>query len=147
MPRWRICSAFMFGRTAAISAASAPTRVKTRMWWRMVRMRSTSIAGESFRDAASAGDIAAAAPARQGSERLSLSGQPLAHGAERRRVVTPARKRGAPMDLKDKSLLREQCFVGGQWIGTPAIAVTDPATAGVIARVPRFGAGETRDAI
>jgi succinate-semialdehyde dehydrogenase/glutarate-semialdehyde dehydrogenase len=51
------------------------------------------------------------------------------------------------MDLKDKSLLREQCFVGGEWIGTPDIAVTDPATGGVIARVPRFGAVETRAAI
>jgi len=51
------------------------------------------------------------------------------------------------MDLKDKSLLREQCFVGGEWIGTPDIAVTDPATGGVIAGVPRFGAAETRAAI
>jgi succinate-semialdehyde dehydrogenase/glutarate-semialdehyde dehydrogenase len=51
------------------------------------------------------------------------------------------------MDLKDRSLLREQCFVGGDWIGTPATAVTDPATSAVIAKVPRFGAKETHAAI
>src|SRR5258707_58640 len=51
------------------------------------------------------------------------------------------------MDLKDISLLREQCFVGGEWIGTPATAVTDPATGAVIAKVPRLGADETRAAI
>ena len=47
------------------------------------------------------------------------------------------------MNLKDKSLLREQCFVGGQWIGTPGIAVSDPAIVDVIAEVPRFGTAET----
>ena len=51
------------------------------------------------------------------------------------------------MKLKDPSLLREQCFVGGQWIGTPETAVTDPATDETIAKVPRFGTAETRDAI
>ncbi len=51
------------------------------------------------------------------------------------------------MELKDPSLLREQCFVGGRWIGAPGIDVTDPATGSVIARVPRFGEAETRDAI
>jgi succinate-semialdehyde dehydrogenase/glutarate-semialdehyde dehydrogenase len=51
------------------------------------------------------------------------------------------------MQLKDQALLREQCFVGGAWIGTPQIAVTDPANGDTIARVPSFGAAETRDAI
>jgi len=51
------------------------------------------------------------------------------------------------MDLKDPSLLREQCYVGGAWIGTPATDVTDPATGEVIARVPRFGGAETKQAI
>jgi succinate-semialdehyde dehydrogenase/glutarate-semialdehyde dehydrogenase len=51
------------------------------------------------------------------------------------------------MKLKDPSLLRQQCFVGGQWIGTPETEVTDPATGEVIARVPRFATAETRDAI
>jgi succinate-semialdehyde dehydrogenase/glutarate-semialdehyde dehydrogenase len=51
------------------------------------------------------------------------------------------------MQLKDSSLLREQCFVGGKWIGTPETAVTDPATGATIAKVPRFGADETSEAI
>src|SRR5262245_60691538 len=51
------------------------------------------------------------------------------------------------MQLRDPDLLRQQCFVGGKWIGTPETDVTDPATGAVIARVPRFGTAETRDAI
>jgi succinate-semialdehyde dehydrogenase/glutarate-semialdehyde dehydrogenase len=51
------------------------------------------------------------------------------------------------MKLKDPGLLREQCYVGGQWVGTPETAVTDPATGETIAKVPYFGAAETRDAI
>ena len=51
------------------------------------------------------------------------------------------------MQLRDPSLLREQCYVGGAWVGDPATAVTDPATGEAIARVPRFGAAETRRAI
>jgi succinate-semialdehyde dehydrogenase/glutarate-semialdehyde dehydrogenase len=49
--------------------------------------------------------------------------------------------------LKDPSLLREQCFVNGAWIGSPETEVTNPATGDVIARVPRFGAEEARTAI
>jgi succinate-semialdehyde dehydrogenase/glutarate-semialdehyde dehydrogenase len=51
------------------------------------------------------------------------------------------------MQLRDPSLLRQQCFVGGKWIGTPATDVTDPATGNVIARVPLFGGAETKEAI
>ena len=51
------------------------------------------------------------------------------------------------MRLKDPTLLRQQCFVGGEWIGVPATDVTDPATGAVIARVPYFGTAETKDAI
>ena len=51
------------------------------------------------------------------------------------------------MQLKDPTLLREQCFVGGKWIGTPETEVTDPATGAVIARVPRFGTAEAKAAI
>ncbi|MCR4283312.1 MAG: NAD-dependent succinate-semialdehyde dehydrogenase [Bauldia sp.] len=51
------------------------------------------------------------------------------------------------MQLKDPTLLRQQCFVGGKWVGKPEIDVTDPATGAVIAKVPRFGVAETRDAI
>jgi succinate-semialdehyde dehydrogenase/glutarate-semialdehyde dehydrogenase len=51
------------------------------------------------------------------------------------------------MELRDPLLLRQQCFVGGKWIGTPETEVTDPATGAVIARVPRFGGAETKAAI
>ncbi|MEX0697391.1 MAG: NAD-dependent succinate-semialdehyde dehydrogenase [Dongiaceae bacterium] len=51
------------------------------------------------------------------------------------------------MQLKDPTLLRQQCFVGGKWVGEPQTDVTDPATGAVIARVPYFGMAETRDAI
>ena len=51
------------------------------------------------------------------------------------------------MRLKDPALLREQCFVGGRWVGTPATAVTNPATGETLASVPRFGQAETKDAI
>ena len=51
------------------------------------------------------------------------------------------------MELRDPSLLRQQCFVGGKWVGTPATEVTDPATGAAIAKVPHFGTAETRDAI
>ena len=51
------------------------------------------------------------------------------------------------MKLKDPALLREQCFVGGKWIGKAETDVTDPATGAVIARVPKFAGAETRDAI
>lgn len=52
--------------------------------------------------------------------------------------------------LKDKTLLRGQCFVDGRWIDGAqgaAINVTNPATGEVIGTVPRLGAEETRAAI
>jgi succinate-semialdehyde dehydrogenase / glutarate-semialdehyde dehydrogenase len=51
------------------------------------------------------------------------------------------------LELNDQTLLRQHCFVGGEWIGTPEIAVTDPATGDIIGRVPRFSVAETRHAI
>jgi succinate-semialdehyde dehydrogenase/glutarate-semialdehyde dehydrogenase len=51
------------------------------------------------------------------------------------------------MDLKDPTLLRRQCLVGGAWVGTPETDVSDPASGAVIGKVPRFGAAETRTAI
>lgn len=53
----------------------------------------------------------------------------------------------AGLKLNDSSLLKEQCFIGGAWVGTPTTEVRDPASGEVIARVPRLGAAETRDAI
>ena len=51
------------------------------------------------------------------------------------------------MKLSDSGLLRQQCFVGGAWVGKPERGVTNPATGEEIAKVPVFGAAETRDAI
>jgi succinate-semialdehyde dehydrogenase/glutarate-semialdehyde dehydrogenase len=45
------------------------------------------------------------------------------------------------MKLKDPTLLRQQCFVGGKWVGTAETPVTNPATGVVLAQVPPFGAG------
>src|SRR5215217_7065841 len=51
------------------------------------------------------------------------------------------------MKLNDPTLLEERCYVGGEWVGESTQAVNDPATGEVLARVPRFGAAETTDAI
>jgi succinate-semialdehyde dehydrogenase/glutarate-semialdehyde dehydrogenase len=51
------------------------------------------------------------------------------------------------MKLQDHELLKEQCRIGDSWCGTPALEVTNPATGSVIAKVPNFGAAETKDAI
>ncbi len=50
--------------------------------------------------------------------------------------------------LKDKSLLREQCYVDGKWIGAAqTIPVSDPASGDVIASVPKLGRAEVKKAI
>jgi succinate-semialdehyde dehydrogenase / glutarate-semialdehyde dehydrogenase len=52
--------------------------------------------------------------------------------------------------LKDKTLLRQQCYLNGQWIDSAAggtITVTNPATGEIIGTVPKLGATETRAAI
>ncbi len=52
------------------------------------------------------------------------------------------------LNLKDPSLLRDQCLVAGRWIsGERTIAVTNPATGAVVGHVPRLGQAETREAI
>lgn len=52
------------------------------------------------------------------------------------------------MKLNDKSLLKEQCYINGEWVGAKeTIEVTNPATGEVIATVPKMGAAETRKAI
>jgi succinate-semialdehyde dehydrogenase/glutarate-semialdehyde dehydrogenase len=51
------------------------------------------------------------------------------------------------MKLNDPTLLVEQCYVGGAWIGEPVDAIANPATGETIARVPRFGASETVQAV
>jgi len=50
--------------------------------------------------------------------------------------------------LKDKSLLRDQCYIDGKWVGGDAtIPVTNPAFGDVITTVPKFGRKETASAI
>jgi succinate-semialdehyde dehydrogenase/glutarate-semialdehyde dehydrogenase len=52
------------------------------------------------------------------------------------------------LHLQDPSLLRDQCFVGGEWVrGDERFAVTNPATGQTVQQVPRLGAAETRRAI
>ena len=52
------------------------------------------------------------------------------------------------LNLKDPSLLREQCLIDGQWVGAgQSIAVTNPATGEQVASVPRLGAADARRAI
>ena len=52
------------------------------------------------------------------------------------------------LTLKDPTLLKDKCYVAGEWIGGAAtIAVTNPVDGGVVGRVPKLGAEETRRAI
>lgn len=53
----------------------------------------------------------------------------------------------ANMELKDKSLLKQQCYINGEWVGEPTLPVTNPATGDELAKVPDLGADETRAAI
>jgi succinate-semialdehyde dehydrogenase / glutarate-semialdehyde dehydrogenase len=50
--------------------------------------------------------------------------------------------------LKDKSLLKEKCYIDGKWVaGADVIDVTNPVNEDVIASVPNLGQAETRTAI
>ena len=49
--------------------------------------------------------------------------------------------------LKDPSLLRDRCYIGGAWIGTPASAVTNPANGAEIAKIPRMSTAEATQAV
>jgi succinate-semialdehyde dehydrogenase/glutarate-semialdehyde dehydrogenase len=54
------------------------------------------------------------------------------------------------LTLKDPSLLRQQCFIAGQWCdadGGATISVTNPAIGETLGTVPKMGAVETRRAI
>jgi succinate-semialdehyde dehydrogenase/glutarate-semialdehyde dehydrogenase len=52
-----------------------------------------------------------------------------------------------PLPLKDPSLLKSQCYVNGEWVGTPTDAIVNPATGQTIGQVPRFGAKEAAEAV
>jgi succinate-semialdehyde dehydrogenase/glutarate-semialdehyde dehydrogenase len=54
------------------------------------------------------------------------------------------------MRLRDESLLKTQCMVGGRWVGADdgrTIAVTDPCDGAVVATVPRLSVAEVQHAI
>ncbi|MBB4267276.1 NADP-dependent succinate-semialdehyde dehydrogenase [Roseospira visakhapatnamensis] len=54
------------------------------------------------------------------------------------------------MKLTENRLLRQQCYVNGQWVGADSgatFAVTNPATGAELARVPDMRVDETRRAI
>ena len=52
------------------------------------------------------------------------------------------------LNLLDPTLLRAQCYVGGQWVdGSDTIEVRNPATGVVVGTVPKLGAEQTRTAI
>ena len=54
------------------------------------------------------------------------------------------------MELKDKSLFRQQCLIDGSWVGADSgatIAVKNPATGKALGTIPKLGAEETRRAI
>ena len=54
------------------------------------------------------------------------------------------------LKLKDGTLFRQQCYIGGEWANADSgktINVTDPATGEVLGTVPNMGAAETRRAI
>ena len=51
------------------------------------------------------------------------------------------------MDKKVITLLKNQAYIDGAWVGQPKLPVTDKATGEEIARVPALGAAETKAAI
>ena len=59
----------------------------------------------------------------------------------------PAQAGLASLSLKDPKLFREQCFIGGEWVGgANTIPVRNPATQAVLGTVPKLGAEEARRA-
>ena len=54
------------------------------------------------------------------------------------------------LNIKDKSIFRQQCFIDGEWLGADSsetIAIRNPATGETLGTVPKMGATETRRAI
>jgi succinate-semialdehyde dehydrogenase/glutarate-semialdehyde dehydrogenase len=50
--------------------------------------------------------------------------------------------------LKDKSLLKDKCYIDGKWVGgASSIDVTNPVDESVIGSIPKLGTAETRTAI
>lgn len=51
------------------------------------------------------------------------------------------------LGLRDSALFREQCFLGGEWVGEPAETIHSPHNQQALGRVPRMGAEETEQAV
>jgi succinate-semialdehyde dehydrogenase/glutarate-semialdehyde dehydrogenase len=54
------------------------------------------------------------------------------------------------MQLKDKTLFRQQCYIDGKWVDAESratISVNNPADNSILGTVPKMGANETRRAI
>ena len=51
------------------------------------------------------------------------------------------------MKLADKTLLKNQCLIDGQWVGEGVDRIENPATGELIATVPSFGHAEAVRAI
>jgi succinate-semialdehyde dehydrogenase/glutarate-semialdehyde dehydrogenase len=49
--------------------------------------------------------------------------------------------------LKRGDLFREQCYIDGKWTGEPEIEIRNPATRGVIGRIPNLDRAETMRAV
>ncbi|HUU74360.1 MAG TPA: NADP-dependent succinate-semialdehyde dehydrogenase [Burkholderiales bacterium] len=57
---------------------------------------------------------------------------------------------GFPVQLKDQSLFRQQCYIDGNWCDADAkatVSVTNPADGGVIGTIPKMGQPETARAV
>lgn len=53
----------------------------------------------------------------------------------------------ALLNLKDPSLLKTQCLINGEWVGSPDMDVTNPANGNILVKIPSFGAKEAQDCI
>ncbi|HEV2274585.1 MAG TPA: NADP-dependent succinate-semialdehyde dehydrogenase [Acidobacteriaceae bacterium] len=65
-------------------------------------------------------------------------------------MLTSTLSKETEIPIKDKTLFRQKCYVGGAWVDAEngaATPVTNPADGSVLGTVPRFGAVETRRAI
>ena len=49
--------------------------------------------------------------------------------------------------LKRADLFRQQCYINGKWVGDPTVEVHNPASRGMIGRIPNLGKTETEAAV
>src|SRR6185437_1547799 len=93
---------------------------------------------------------AAAAGARWRAERGSSRRSLICNELSSERPMAPDTRERTSLDLSDATLLREKCYVDGQWIGADdgaTMPVIDPATGALVGTAPLCGAPETRRAI